>query len=327
MRRIAACLLCIFLLCVSASAETVSFGAVSFDTDTEYIDMGDEVVTDYNRFIAFLRQFPNLKKVDMFSTPIPADKVQKLEKAFPDVSFGWYLKMMRYHFIRSDAEAYSTLHGVHPNHPSREFVLLKYCTRLKALDLGHNNLTDVSFLRSMPHLRVLIFAENPNLKNVEEIGNLAELEYLELFTCGITDITPLTKLTRLIDLNLGNNKVKDWRPLKQMTWLKRLWIPGMCAKKMTADELAELQEALPDTLIMADGKYKNNPVGNGWREDPKTKVHHPHYDVIYEMFHTDTYIPFEDSWPEADAETEAVPGAGESLPEIEEEVMNPEETP
>ena len=324
LKRITACLLCLLLLflCAAAAADTVSYGAVSFDTEAGQIDMGEQVVTDYNQFIAFLRQFPNLKKVDMFATLIPEDKVQKLEKAFPDVSFGWYLKMMRYHFIRSDAEAYSTLHGQHPNHPSKEFALLKYCTELKALDLGHNNLTSVTFLRSMPGLRVLIFAENPNLKNVEEIGNLPELEYLELFTCGITDISPLTKCTHLLDLNLGNNKVKDWRPLKQMTWLKRLWIPGMCAKKMTAEELAELQEALPDTLIMADGKYKSNPVGNGWRTDPGTKANHPHYDVIYQIFHTDTYIPFEDSWPLSGAEGDADP----AVP-IEEEILNPEAVP
>ncbi len=326
MRRIAACLLCLFLLCGAAAADTVSFGSVSFDTDAAYIDMGDEVVTDYNKFIAFLRQFPNLEKVDMFATLIPEDKVQKLEKAFPDVSFGWYLKMMRYHFIRSDAEAYSTLHGQHPNHPSREFALLKYCTELKALDLGHNNLTSVTFLRSMPHLRVLIFAENPNLKNVEEIGNLAELEYLELFTCGITDISPLTKCTSLMDLNLGNNKVKDWRPLKQMTWLKRLWIPGMCAKKMTAEEIAELQEALPDTIIMADGKYKTNPVGNGWRTDPVTKENDPHYSVIYEIFHTDTYIPFAESapLPGEEAAPDEAPEAGTDDAVVE-EIGNPDD--
>ena len=187
MRRIAACLLCIFLLCGTASAETVSFGAVSFDTDTEYIDMGDEVVTDYNRFIAFLRQFPNLKKVDMFSTPIPADKVQKLEKAFPDVSFGWYLKMMRYHFIRSDAEAYSTLHGVHPNHPSREFVLLKYCTRLKALDLAPIRESAAMLLegRTDYEFRTTTVAEFHDDRSFEEIGKWirgAKRYYLQRFT-------------------------------------------------------------------------------------------------------------------------------------------------
>ena len=91
--------------------------------------------------------------------------------------------------------------------------------------------------------------------------------------------------------------MEDWRPLKEMTWLKRLWIPGMTAQAMSAADLQELQEALPDTVIMADRKYAKDPVGNGWRTDPKTKVNDPHYDIIYEIFHTGVYIPFVESAP------------------------------
>ena len=296
MKKLFACLLCFFCLFSAASADQVSFGSVSFDQSAEYIDMGSQEVRDYSRFIAFLKEFPNLKKVDMFATKIKEEKVDLLREALPDVEFGWYLEMMYYHFIRSDAEAYSTLHGIHPKHPSREFALLKYCTNLKALDLGHNDLTDISFLSSMPHLKVLILGDNRRMKNIEEVGKLEELEYLELFSCGITDISPLKNLRSLMDLNLCNNKVKDWRVLKEMTWLKRLWISGMCTGVMTRSELTkaerqELQEALPDTEIV----FKGQPTDYGWREDPKTKEKKPHYKVVYEIFHTDTYIPFEDS--------------------------------
>ena len=78
-----------------------------------------------------------------------------------------------------------------------------------------------------------------------------------------------------------------------MKQLKRLWVSGMCAKKMTAAERQELQDALPDTQIMFEGE----PTDNGWREDPVTKEQHPHYRVVYEIFHTGVYIPFEDSVP------------------------------
>ena len=43
--------------------------------------------------------------------------------------------------------------------------------------------------------------------------------------------------------------------------------------------------------------FKGQPTDNGWRTDPKTKEDHPHYAVIYEMFHTGIYIPFEESAP------------------------------
>ena len=175
MRRFFAVLCCLLLLCASASGGDVVFGSVSADRDSEYIDMGDEIVTDWNAFIAFLKEFPNLKKVDMFATQITRDQVALLEEALPDVAFGWNLQLMKYknkHIVRTDATAFSTLHGKCPNHYSEEFVLLNYCTDLLALDLGHNNLTDLSFLQSMPRLRVLILGENQKMKDVTEIGKL-----------------------------------------------------------------------------------------------------------------------------------------------------------
>lgn len=299
MRKLFAALLCL-LLCVSVFSGASAFSFASADRDAEYINLGSATVQDWDAFIAFLRQFPNLKKVDMFATQITADKVALLTKEFPDVEFGWTLQLMKYkdkHIVRTDATAFSTLHGVCPSHGTEEFALLKYCTNMLALDLGHNNITDLSLLRSMPHLRVLILGENPNLKNIAEIGNLQDLEYLELFSCGITDISPLTKLTNLMDLNLGNNRVADWRPLKEMTWLKRLWIPGMTAKYLNKDELKELQEALPDTVIMANVDYEDYPTSAGWRVNTKTGENDPHYDVIHRMFQKGVYIPFAESAP------------------------------
>ena len=320
MKKIFALLLGLLLLFGAALAEEVSFGAVSFDRDAEAIDMGDQAVEDFKGFIAFLQEFPNLKKVDMFATQVTKNQVSMLEEALPDVQFGWTMQLMKYknkHLVRSDAEAFSTLHGVCPNHRSEEFALLKYCTNMLALDLGHNNLTDITFLLNMPRLRVLILGENQKLRDISVLAELQDLEYLELFTCGIKDISPLTKLPRLIDLNLANNSVKDWRPLKEMKQLKRLWISGLCGKKaLTAEERQELEEALPDTVIM----YKGKPTDNGWRTDPKTKVNDPHYEIVYEMFHTGVYIPFEESAP---LPGEAPAGLVMEETDIDEQTLNP----
>ena len=321
MKKIIALLLGFLLLCSAAAAEEITFGGASFDTDAEYIDMGDVTVKDWDAFTAFLKKFPNLKKVDMFATRITAGYVEKLEKAFPDVAFGWYLQMMRYHFVRTDADAYSALDGAHPRHTDEEFKLLKYCPGLLALDLGHNDIRSASFLDSMPNLRVLILAENPNLKNVERIASLKNLEYLELFSCGIEDISPLTALTGLMDLNLSNNRVKDWRPLKEMKGLRRLWISGMCTgnrkrQELTAAERLELEEALPYTEIV----YTGEPTSKGWRWLSKNNPA-PHYAVILEMFYGETqyYVPFEES-PPLPGEIQA--GLSVDDTEIEEETLN-----
>ena len=118
MRKITALLLVCLLLCGVAAAEetsdTVAFGNVSFSRDATYIDMGEETVSSMDDFIAFLKEFPNLKKVDMFATQVTAAQVGKLTEALPEVEFGWKLQLMKYktrHIVRTDAEAFSTLHG------------------------------------------------------------------------------------------------------------------------------------------------------------------------------------------------------------------------
>ena len=77
-----------------------------------------------------------------------------------------------------------------------------------------------------------------------------------------------------------------------------------------------LEEALPDTVIMYTGK----PTDNGWRTIPGTKTNDPHYDVIYEIFHTGVYIPFEESAPlPGDSPADWIVDGTE----IEEETLNP----
>ncbi len=293
-------LICLLLVTGTVLAEPLSFSNCTFDSSAEYIDMNDHIVEDFPSFFTFLLQFPNLKKVDMYATQLDEETVGKFAAAFPQINFGWTLRMKDYHAVRTDAEVFSTLHdGIHPRHTNEDFAFLKYCTNLKALDLGHNNLTDVAFLECMPELRVLILADNPSLTSVEKISMLANLEYLELFSCGIVDISCLTNLTNLMDLNLSRNIVKDWRPLKEMKQLRRLWISGMCSPAMTPAERQELQSALPDTRIV----YFGDPTDNGWRNDPITNAKHPHYNAIFTMFKTGCYVPFEDSISPITSET------------------------
>ena len=193
-----------------------------------------------------------------------------------------------------DFSAFSTLHGSCLPHTSRELDALRYCTELRALDIGHNNVKDLSFLEPLTHLRVLILACNPELKDLSPLANLQDLEYLELFSTAVTDISPLSGLTRLLDLNLANNRIRNWSLLGEMKSLRRLWVPVGNAKADT------LRLSLPDTLVVNHGQ----PTGNGWRilEDG---TRDPHYQVIYEMFRGSDYIPFADSapWPDEPAET------------------------
>ncbi len=236
--------------------------------------------------------YPNLRHVDMFGTPVGVRQVEQLEERYPDIEFGWTLKIGD-HQIRTDATAFSTLHlSGSATHTTKELSLFRYCTRLKALDFGHNGCDDISFLSGLTELRVLIIAVN-RIRDISPLASLKNLEYLEMFTNHVTDLSPLEGLTHLMDLNIAFNDIEDYSPLYRMPWLRRLWMYNSRNRKtrepVPQEVIDTLRERLPDTEI----NYQSMPTAGTWRE-------HPHFDVIHAMFRSpEGYIPFDDSWPES----------------------------
>ncbi len=287
MRKLTLVLAVLLLLMPACSAEsTLTFGEKTFPAEAEYIDMENQKIKNLDDFIVFLQGFGSLKKVDMFETPVDKNQIARLEEACPGITFGWTINIANKHYIRTDQTAFSTLHG-QCSHNSREFDILKYCTQLKALDLGHNAFTDLDFLEPLTDLRVLIIADCYRLEGIDILEKLPKLEYLEIFADNLTDISVLEKLPHLMDLNISGNRIKDYSVLFGMTQLKRLWMVNF-GSYIGTDGVNELQAALPDTVIMYRAEH---PTANGWRVGD-------HYDTIYEMFHTGVYIPFEDSYPD-----------------------------
>lgn len=279
-------LVLLLLLPLHALGEEISFHDLSFSTDASSIDLGD-LSLSMKELTAFLDQFPALTHVDMFGTKVQKPDIELLTERYPNVTFGWTIHIFGKkggHDVRTDQTAFSTLHGDCYSHYSNQLDVLRYCTQLRALDIGHNLVKDLSFLSDLKELRVLILACNC-VEDISVLGELDKLEYLELFTNTIRDFSPLGNLTHLLDLNLTYNKPRDVDVLYTMPFLKRLWV-GHCFK-FDKESLAALHEALPDTEIVTKGE----PTQNGWRK-------HPHYDVLHEMFAKGVYIPFEDSWPD-----------------------------
>ena len=309
MKRALACLLLLALLCPAlgaAEGDTLTFqDKITVDSQAEYVDLKNVKAKSLDSLIKFLQKLPNLKKVDMFATPVYAKDIDKLVKAFPEVEFGWTMcidcnnphhKDRSVHKIRTDATAFSTLHNNQcTRHTSKDFEILKYCKNMMALDIGHNAVTTLDFLRYMPKLRVLIIGRN-GVTDLSPLASCPDLEYLEAFTNKIESVEPLLSCPHLIDLNIPNNCVKDPELFAQMTSLKRLWAfncsyPNELSKdKMPAKLKTMLKKALP--------KCKINWYSGGTNEWRGTRPEHPHYLVIYEMFNKKhAYIPFADSYP------------------------------
>lgn len=272
------------------AGETVRFKSLVVNKDAEYIDMGKVSVSmnESTKFYDFLASLPNLKKVDMFATRMSAERIERLEARFPDIEFGWTISMAGY-TLRTDMTVFTTRHNgdTKSRISSKTASVLRYCKQMLALDLGHNNISDLSFLYDMPHLKVLILVDN-TFEDITPIASLKELEYLELFYNKVRDISPLAEMDSLIDLNICYNRITDVSPVKNLTGLQRLWMGNYMSRnpssKVDPDIAAEVVAALPDTYV----DYWSSSVDGGWRGKGT------HYDVIHRIFaRGGVYEPFD----------------------------------
>ena len=242
------------------------------------LDLGDVKVDDFDAFLTFLDKRPRLVKVDMFESRLKPEQIDLLAERYPHIAFGWTIRLVEDHYIRTDATAYAANHSNRSKlHSSEDFRQLKYCKDLQALDLGHNSLEDISFMRDLPKLKVIILANN-FITDISPLADLKDLEYVELFNNYIEDYSPLAQLPKLMDLNIAFNQSQDFRPLYGLQGLERLWIYS-ANNRSSSDpvdpaKVEALQAALPDTLI---NSTSYSTLG-GWRT-------HPRYYVVFNMLH------------------------------------------
>ncbi|MGN0777971.1 MAG: leucine-rich repeat domain-containing protein [Aristaeellaceae bacterium] len=223
-----------------------------------------------------------LTHVVMFEQRISLKNMETLMAEFPQITFEWSVPIGNYR-IRTDATAFSTLKGRQdPRYTAKDMEPLKYCTQLEAIDLGHNNVSDLSFLTQWPHLKVLIIIDSKRpVTDLSPLAELNELEYVELFMQGITDLTPLANKPNLLDLNLCHNDVTDLTPLYTNTSLERLWISYN--KGLSDEQVAAFKEAVPGCQVET---VEYQSTGAGWRE-------HERYFVIKDIFESRIYRPFD----------------------------------
>ena len=113
--RILALVMCLAFP-LTGSCETLTFDTFSADSEAEYLNYDLDHLYNYEAFYNFLSQFPNLKKVDMYSVTVRYKKVKEIHERFPDIEFGMTMRFGENescggHTLRTDATAFSTLHG------------------------------------------------------------------------------------------------------------------------------------------------------------------------------------------------------------------------
>lgn len=212
-----------------------------------------------------LRYLPALTYVDVIDSPATIEDMDRFYDIRPDVFYYWSFILDGFH-MRTDLECYSSLRGLDYYRLTDEDVypMVKYCKHMKALDLGHDDIRDLTWIGQLTELEVLIIADNPNLVDASPLGNLKNLVYLEFFmNHKCESFEWLNELTNIVDLNLCYcDNLGDLSFLENMPNIRF----GMFKYSfIDAEEVQYWSHVYPDAyLTIHDGSIHS--CEGGWRE-------------------------------------------------------------
>ena len=240
----------------------VEFQGETYPSDTEEL-----IITDPEGAADALPYLPGLKTVDMTACTLSVEEMEALSDLRPDVDFIWTLRFGEW-TVRSDITCFSTLRtgteGSHRYSAEELYPLLRFCRHLRALDLGHNDLTDIRLIGEMKELQVLILADNPNLVDISPLAALENLQYLELFLCwDIADFSPLENLRQMQDLNLAYcRNLEDISFINNMPDFENGWFRST---KLSREDILPYAESRPEITFVYGSPSDISAVCCGWR--------------------------------------------------------------
>ncbi len=234
------------------------------NTQTTELILNDIPMESIDAVAQAMECFYNMERVEMCHCGIPSEEMAKLQERYPDTKFVWAIKL-GWVEVRTDITTFMPFKlgfrgGSFDDRYGKE---LKYCTDIICMDLGHQAVTDLSFLNYMPHMQYLILGEIP-ARDFTPLKNLKELRYLEIFLTEFRDASLLSEMDQLVDLNICYTGVNDITPLLEMKdQLQHLWMNGTYA--IDWKERQQLRETMTNTVI------RHGFVGStegGWRDIP-----------------------------------------------------------
>ena len=267
----------------------MNWSNVPYSEGTEELDLrelkGAVKKEDLEALVALC---PNLRLVDNSAKRYPtnSEMIELIEK-YPQVHFDWIVSFGKGHYCATNATTFSTMNPPSSGKEltSAKLELLKYIPNLKALDLGHNDVTTLDFLKYVPDLELLIIGQN-HVKDITPIGELKHRKYAELFTNPFTDLSPLANCKELLDLNITNCQTPDLSPLDGIDTLERLW--ANMIRHLTDEEKERFKQVHPDCQV--DFQPSHAATVDGWRKH----IRYRHY--IW-CFKNHQWVPFDQDIP------------------------------
>ncbi|MBQ1633020.1 MAG: leucine-rich repeat domain-containing protein [Clostridia bacterium] len=241
-----------------------SYQDIELDESTETLDLTKIRITDVDELKRVLSWLPNVTHVEMVGCGLDNETMAALRDEFPEKGIVWEISLGFWGKLRTDATAYTTRSSKSDDEmkyrlTSEKLQPIQYCTELIALDLGHQQIEDISCLAGLTKLQILILADN-RISDLTPLASMHDLIYLELFMNRISDVSPLSGLTNLKDLNICTNYISDLTPFYSLTSLERLWYSN---NKYTLEDHNALQEHLPNCIC---DRTVWQETEHGWRE-------------------------------------------------------------
>ena len=221
----------------------------------------------------------NLTYLDMDSCGVSDESMAQIRDSLPNAEVVWRIWFGDYYTARTNVEKIlASMPGkagelIHDN-----VMDLQYCTKLKYLDLGHNNYLDtIEFIRSMPELEVLIVGMT-FVEDFSPVADCPKLEYVEAMTSRLHDLTPFAELKNLRHLNVCYNfALTDISPLYGLTELERLYIGWHCP--VDPAQVEEMRRCAPNCIVNNTTK---DPTEEEWRF--AFGGYHPRYELLRQQF-------------------------------------------
>ena len=206
----------------------------------------------------------NCRVLDMDSCGVSNENMAVIRDENPDVDVVWRIWFGSNYSVRTNVTK------ILASKPSKGGALhndvgeqLKYCTKVRYLDLGHNDeLSDIGFIRYMPDLEIAVISIT-SVSDLSPFTACHNIKYIEAGNCRITDLSPLASCETLRHLNVGTNmSLRDISPIYNLN-LKRLWL-GM-GDPVPAEQVEQMRSLHPDCEV-------NTSVPTGLETDENGNV-------------------------------------------------------
>ena len=222
-----------------------------FTLEDEEVDISYHPVREnWPEILSIAKCMPNLKTLLMDSCGVGNEDMATIRDALPDTEVVWRINFGATYSARTNVikilASKPSLGGTLYN---SDLEVFKYFTKIKYLDIGHNEtITDLSFVRYMPDLEVLIIAMNP-LGDLTPLADCKNLEYLELFYSNTDDLSPLAGLKNLKHLNVGHCPfLTDISPIYDLE-LDRFYLGRFEDCPVPAEQVDHYRELHPDCEV------------------------------------------------------------------------------